>query len=140
MIGIAKKIEEAVISVLESQTGMESVEVVRGNAAATHAVFPRVVVACKNIAPLYPGMKSPYRGILELKAQSESKSDMGSSNCENIADLISSALQPPAGVSSVGAAFADGTLNKLEFKQVDEARLLNGIFTFQIRAEIYLQA
>ena len=84
-----------VISVLQSQTGMESAEVVRGNAAATHAAFPRVVVACKNLAPLYPGMKNPYQCILELTVQTESKNDLDGSLCETVADVVGAALQVP---------------------------------------------
>jgi hypothetical protein len=38
--------ENAVISVLSAQTELESIEVVRGKEAVTHATFPRIVVEC----------------------------------------------------------------------------------------------
>ena len=140
MIGIAKKVEAAVISALESQTGMESVEVVRGNAAATHAVFPRVVVACKNIKPLIPGMKSPYQCILELTVQTEGKSDLDGSQCEAIADVVGTALQSPDGASVVDALFGDGKIDKLEFTMTFDLKQDDDCFELMLEAEMYLQA
>ena len=92
MIGIAKKVEEAVISVLESQTGMESVEVVRGNAAATHSVFPRIVVTCIPGKALYPNMPTPVSAELEILVQTEAKTDINGESCEEYAESVFSAL------------------------------------------------
>lgn len=138
MIGIAKKVEEAVISVLESQTGMESVEVVRGNAAATHAVFPRVVVTCIPGKALYPNMPKPVSADLELLVQTEAKTDVNGETCEEYAECVFSALLVPVGVPAVNAVASGVKLHKLEFDDPEEIKEGSGIIEIELNAELYL--
>jgi hypothetical protein len=140
MIGISKKVENAVISVLTNQAELAGIEVIRGKAAVTHATFPRVMVGCKDLASLIPGNVNPYKATLELTVQTEAKVDTDGDTCEDIADVVSSALSPPNGANAVDSAFTSGKLNKLEFKLIDELRLLQDKFNFKMNAEIYLQA
>ena len=41
------------VSVLSAQTGLESVAVIQGKDAHTHAFFPRVVVECSKPSPIF---------------------------------------------------------------------------------------
>ncbi len=139
MIGITRNVENAVISVLAAQIGLESVAVIRGKDAPTHAVFPRVVVTCNPGKALFPPLPKPMSAELELFIQTEEKVDTDGENCEDYADVVYSALQPPNGKAVADAAFTEGKLDKLEFKLIDELRKQDGIFNFKMTAEIYFQ-
>jgi hypothetical protein len=115
MIGISKKVENAVISVLSAQTELESIEVIRGKEAVTHATFPRVVVALKDVNPLIPGQANPFSGTLELTVQTEAKVDDDGEICEDFADTVASSLLPPNGVNAVNAVAIGVKLHKIEF-------------------------
>ncbi len=139
MITITKKVENAVVSVLSSQAELTGVEVINCKSAITHATFPRVMVKCKDLGSLIPGNVQPYKATLELTVQTEATVDVEGDTCENIADAVSSILQPPNGLLAVDTAFVDGKLDKLEFQLIDELRKQNEVFNFKMNAEVYVQ-
>jgi hypothetical protein len=138
MIGISKKVENAVISVLSAQTELESIEVIRGKEAVTHATFPRVVVTCKPGKALFPGMATPIVTELELLIQTEAKVDVAGDICEELADCAYSVLQASHGVPAVNAADNSMRLDKMEFDTPEEVEEHGGIMEFELTAEFYV--
>jgi hypothetical protein len=138
MIGISRKVEDAVVSVLSAQTGLESVAVIQGKDAHTHAFFPRVVVTCKPGKALFPPLPKPISAELELLIQTEAKIDNDGGNCEDYADCVFSALQVPVGVPTVNAASTEIKLDKLEFDDPEEIKEVSGIVEMEFNAELYV--
>jgi hypothetical protein len=130
--------ENAVISVLSAQTELESIEVIRGKEAVTHATFPRVVVECSNAKPLMPGQVQPLQAKLEITVQTEAKVDTDFEVCEDIAETISTTVSQADVVATANAA-ADGVhFYKIEFKDANEADEFNGLVEMYMIVELYL--
>jgi hypothetical protein len=138
MIGISKKVENAVISVLSAQTELESIEVIRGKEAVTHATFPRIVVDCSKAKPLMPGQVQPLQAKLEITVQTEAKVDTDFEVCEDIANAASSPLLPPNGVNNANAVGSEVHFYKMDFHTIEEPEEVEGIVEAELIASLYI--